>query len=82
MADYRVISRRVGIRFLYVVMRGDDQVFGPTDRASAERKCDQLRAAAQYKTRKCLCCRVEFESTGTHHRMCKICRQKYEFKGV
>lgn len=39
-------------------------------------KQDRILRARALRTIPCLCCKAPFESTGRHHRLCKICREK------
>lgn len=49
-----------------------------TSHWKAEDAMKILEAKAKIKIRKCMCCRIQFESSGSGHRMCMDCRKLTE----
>lgn len=38
-------------------------------------KQDRILRARATATRPCMCCSAPFQSTGRHHRLCRLCRE-------
>ncbi len=74
MSAQRLTVERDG--YGWSVYKGGLRVFGPSNQAQAEEKCDALERDARRKRRSCITCGEPFLSDGPGNRMCDKCRAR------